>query len=355
MKKALITGVTGQDGSYLTELLLAKGYEVFGIVRRASTFNRWRIDHLHKHLFDRHKNFHLEYGDLTDPSSLLRIVKKVLPDEIYNLGAQSHVQVSFETPEYSADVDGLGVLRLIEAIRILDLDKKTRFFQASTSELYGQTAVSPQNEVTPFHPRSPYGVAKLYGYWIVKNYREAYNFFGVNGILFNHESPRRGENFVSKKITQNLVRIKLGQGSTLKLGNLEAKRDWGYAREYMEAVWLMLQQDQPDDFVIATGESHTVREFVEETCRNLEIALVWQGRGRQEKGIDAASNKVIVELDDHYLRPAEVDSLRGDASKAARILHWQPQVTFKQLVKIMVNYDLENIKRQNGQGFYIDK
>lgn len=353
MKKALITGVNGQDGSYLSEFLLNKGYEVYGIVRRASTFNRWRIDHLHKHLFQRNENFHLEYGDLTDSSSLLRIIKKVMPDEIYNLGAQSHVQVSFETPEYSADVDGLGVLRLIEAVRILDLNDKVKFFQASTSELYGKVAEEPQNENTPFHPRSPYGVAKLYAHWIVKNYREAYGFFGTNGIIFNHESPRRGENFVTKKITQNLARIKLGQQDILRLGNLEAKRDWGYAREYMEAVWLMLQQNKPDDFVIATGESHSVREFVEETCRNLDIDLVWQGSGREEKGIDKKTGKVIIELDDRYLRPAEVDNLRGDASKAKRILNWEPKVTFKELVKIMVDYDLKSIQQKRGD-FLID-
>jgi len=349
MKKALITGVNGQDGSYLSELLLEKGYEVHGIVRRASTFNRWRIDHLHKHLFERNMNFNLEYGDLADSSSLMRIIKKVMPDEIYNLGAQSHVQVSFETPEYSADVDGLGALRLIEAVRILDLTGKVKFFQASTSEMYGQVESEPQNEETPFHPRSPYGVAKLYAHWIVKNYREAYDFFGTNGIIFNHESPRRGENFVTKKITQNLARIKLGLQDSLRLGNLEARRDWGYAKEYMEAVWLMLQQDKPDDFVIATGQSHSVREFVEEACKNLEIGLEWQGSGREEKGIDQATGKVIIELDDRYLRPAEVDRLRGDASKAKKVLNWQPKVSFNELVKIMVEYDLKNIQEKRHE------
>ncbi|MBU1131190.1 GDP-mannose 4,6-dehydratase [Patescibacteria group bacterium] len=354
MKKTLITGVNGQDGSYLSEFLLAKGYEVYGIVRRSSTFNRWRIDHLHRHLFDRHKNFHLEYGDLTDSSSLMRIMKKVMPDEIYNLGAQSHVQVSFETPEYSADVDGLGALRLIEAMRILGLDKTAKFFQASTSEMFGKVVETPQNEDTPFYPRSPYGVAKLYAHWIVKNYREAYGLFGVNGILFNHESPRRGENFVTKKISQGLVRVKLGLQNTVKLGNLEAKRDWGYAKEYMEAVWLMMQQEQPDDYIIATGENHSVREFIEEVCRNLDISLIWQGSGREEKGIDAKTKKVIIELDDHYLRPAEVDTLKGDSSKAKKILNWQPKVTFKELVRIMVGYDLKSIQHSGDKEFLID-
>ena len=346
MKKALITGVNGQDGSYLAEILLAKGYEVHGIVRRSSTFNRWRIHHLHKHLFDRNQNFHLEYGDLSDSSSLMRILKQVMPDEIYNLGAQSHVQVSFETPEYSADIDGIGVLRLIEAMRILGLDKTARFYQASTSELYGKAQTIPQNEETPFYPRSPYGVAKLYAYWIVKNYREAYNLFAVNGILFNHESPRRGENFVSKKITQTLARIKLGHPDPLTLGNLDAKRDWGYAKEYVEAMWLMLQIDTPDDFVIATGETHSVREFVEEACRALDIPLSWQGQGRNERGLNAKTNAVIVRLDERYIRPAEVDILQGDADKARRLLPWQPKVIFKELVKIMAAYDLEHVRTQ---------
>lgn len=354
MKKALITGINGQDGSYLAELLLDKGYEVYGIVRRASTFNRWRIDHLHSHYFRRHANFYLEYGDLSDSSSLIRIMKHVMPDEIYNLAAQSHVQVSFETPEYTANVDGLGVLRLIEAMRILGLDKTARFYQASTSELYGQVTESPQNENTPFHPRSPYGVAKLYAYWIVKNYREAYGLYGVNGILFNHESPRRGENFVTKKITESLCRVKLGLQDKLFLGNLEAQRDWGYAKEYMLAAWLMLQKDKPDDYVIATGETHTVREFVEETCKNLDIDLLWQGSGREEKGIDRRSNKVIIELDSHYLRPAEVANLCGDASKAKRLLGWQPQVHFQELVKLMVAFDLKRINYEKGHEIIID-
>lgn len=354
MKKALITGVNGQDGSYLAELLLEKGYEVHGVIRRASTFNRWRIHHLHKHLFDRNPRFNLEYGDLNDSSSIIRIMQKIRPDEIYNLGAQSHVQVSFETPEYTANIDGVGVLRMLEAIRILGLEKTSRFYQASTSELYGNIKEIPQNEETPFHPRSPYGVAKLYAYWIVKNYREAYSLFAVNGILFNHESPRRGENFVSKKIITGLVRIKHGIQDTLKLGNLEARRDWGYAKEYAEAMWLMLQQDKAEDFVIATGETHSVREFVEETAKVLDLPLVWKGSGRQEKGIDSSSGRVIVELDDHYLRPTEVDLLQGNPAKAKKILGWEPKITFKGLVKLMVEFEQESIKR-NQHEVFVDK
>lgn len=351
MKKTLITGINGQDGSYLAELLLSKRYEVHGIVRRASTFNRWRIDHLHRHLFQRHPNFHLEYGDLTDSSNLVRIIQKVQPDEIYNLGAQSHVQVSFETPEYTANVDGMGVLRMIEAMRILGLEQKTKFYQASTSELYGNTPSVPQNEDTPFLPRNPYGVAKLYAYWIIRTYREAYDMFLVNGILFNHESARRGENFVSKKITQSLARVKLGMQDKLVLGNLDAKRDWGYAKEYVEAMWLMLQHDKPEDFVIATGEAHTVREFVEETCRVLEIDLKWQGAGRDEKGVDAKTGKIIVELSPHFLRPTEINILQGDASRAKKMLGWEPKVKFKELVRLMTNYDLERYKRGDDKIF----
>ncbi|MDP6756291.1 MAG: GDP-mannose 4,6-dehydratase [Patescibacteria group bacterium] len=353
MKKALITGVNGQDGSYLSELLLAKGYEVYGVVRRASTFNRWRLSKLYEHLFRRNKRFFLEYGDLSDSSSIIRIMKEIQPDEIYNLGAQSHVQVSFETPEYTANIDGVGVLRMIEAIRILGLEKKTKFYQASTSELYGKVVETPQSENTPFHPRSPYGVAKLYAYWIIKNYREAYNIFASNGILFNHESPRRGENFVSKKITQSLARIKLGLQESLVLGNLEAKRDWGYAKEYVEAMWLMLQQDKPGDFVIATGEMHTVREFVEEACKVLQIPLEWKGEGREEHGINTNTRKVIVRLDERYLRTTEVDILQGDATRANRILNWRPKVGFYELVEIMAKYDLE-YNRAHPQGIFID-
>lgn len=346
MKNALITGANGQDGSYLAEFLIEKGYNVIGLVRRASTFNRWRLNTIHHDFEDRHERFRLEYGDLNDSSSILRILGKYRPDEIYNLGAMSHVQISFETPEYTADVDGVGVLRLIESMRILGMDQTSKLYQASTSELFGSTPIIPQNEETPFHPRSPYGVAKLYAYWIIKNYREAYNLFGVNGILFNHESPRRGENFVSKKITQGLIRTKLGKQAVLQLGNLEARRDWGYAKEYVESMWLMLQQPKPDDYVIATGESHTVREFVEEACRNLGIDLVWSGTGVDEKGVDRITGKCYVEIDPRYFRPSEVDHLKGDAAKAQAILGWKPKTTFKELVKIMVEHDLEELSKE---------
>jgi GDPmannose 4,6-dehydratase len=353
MKTALVTGVNGQDGSYLAELLLEKGYNVVGTVRRASTFNRWRLQKIYRHLNDRHERFRLEYADLSDASSLLRVMKQAMPNEIYNIGAQSHVQISFETPEYTADIDGLGVLRMIESMRILGLDKTTKFYQASTSELYGKAAEVPQNEQTPFHPRSPYGVAKLYAYWIVKNYREAYGLYGVNGILFNHESPRRGENFVSKKITRSLVKVKLGKQNMLKLGNLDAKRDWGYAKEYVESIWTMLQQNEPEDYVIATGETHTVRELVEETCANLDINLAWDGTGRDEKGIDRSTGKTIVMLDERYLRPAEVDILQGDITKARAKLGWEPKTAFKELIRIMVEYDLKDIT-QGGDTILID-
>lgn len=347
MKKALITGVNGQDGSYLAEFLLEKGYHVVGTVRRASTFNRWRLEKIYRHLGDHHNNFTLEYADLNDASSIMRVMKETMPDEIYNIGAQSHVQISFETPEYTANVDAIGTLRMIESMKILGLDKTARFYQASTSELYGKVAETPQTENTPFHPRSPYGVAKLYAFWIVKNYREAYGLYGSNGILFNHESPRRGENFVSKKITRGLVKVKLGHQEILKLGNLDAKRDWGYAKEYVEAMWLMLQQEQPDDFVIATGETHTVREFAEATCQHLDIDLVWDGEGRDEKGRDRKTGKTIIELDDRYLRPAEVDLLLGDATKAKEKLGWVPKTTFHDLVRMMADYDLKDVQ-QNG-------
>ncbi len=341
MKIALITGVNGQDGSYLAEFLLEKGYQVIGMVRRASTFNRWRLEGIHRDFNDRNERFHLEYGDLNDSSSILRILNKYKPDEVYNLGAQSHVQVSFETPEYTADVDGLGTLRVIEAMHILGLDKTSKLYQASTSELYGSSPIVPQNEDTPFHPRSPYGVAKLYAYWIIKNYREAYGLYGANGILFNHESPRRGENFVTKKITMGLVRTKLDQQPHLVLGNLEARRDWGYAQEYVEAMWLMLQQPTPDDYVIATGESHTVREFVDETCRCLDIDLAWVGEGANERGIDKKTGKTYVAIDPHYLRPTEVDHLKGDPTKAERVLGWKSRTSFQELVKLMVEYDVQ--------------
>lgn len=352
MKKALITGVNGQDGSYLAEILLDKGYQVFGIVRRNSTFNRWRIEHLHSYLKNSQNSFNLIYGDMTDSSSLIHIMQQIMPDEIYNLAAQSHVAISFEAPEYTANADALGVLRMVEGMRILGLDKTAKFYQASTSELYGKVEDEIQSEKTPFYPRSPYGVAKLYAYWIVKNYREAYGLYGVNGILFNHESPRRGENFVTKKITQSLANIKLGMQDKLKVGNLEAKRDWGYAREYMHAAWLMMQQDKAEDFVIATGETHSVREFIEEACKNLDIQLDWQGTGEDEKGVDSKTGKVIVEVDKKYLRPSEVYHLCGDATKAQQALGWQPKVKFKELVKLMIDYDFK--KAQHQKEFQVD-
>ena len=328
MKKALITGVTGQDGAYLAELLLSKGYEVHGIKRRASLFNTNRIDHIYEdpHAIGRH--FMLHYGDLTDASSLIRIVQEVKPDEIYNLAAQSHVKVSFEQPEYTADADALGTLRLLEAIRIAGLEKLTRFYQASTSELYGLVRETPQKETTPFYPRSPYAVAKLYAYWITVNYREAYGLFACNGILFNHESPKRGETFVTRKITRALSRIKVGLQDTLYLGYLDAKRDWGHARDYVEMQWLMLQQEEPKDYVIATGEQHSVRDFVDLTASFLDIKINWEGEGAEEKGLDSSGN-VIVAIDPRYYRPTEVNSLLGDASKAGRELGWQPRVTFQ--------------------------
>lgn len=345
MKIALITGITGQDGSYLAEFLLSKGYRVFGMVRRSSTFNRWRIDHLRKHFVNLDQNLYLEYGELSDSSSIARIIQKAQPDEIYNLAAQSHVKISFEKPEYTANSDAIGTLRILEMLRILGLDKKTKFYQASTSEMFGNTPHAPQNENTPFMPVSPYGTAKLYAHWITKNYREAYNMFAVSGILFNHESPRRGANFVTKKIIKSLAHIKYGLADKLVLGNLEAKRDWGYAKEYIEVMWLMLQQDKPEDFVIATGEAHTVREFVEEVCRNLQIDLRWQGEGRDEKGMDANTGKVIIELNDIYLRPNEVNHLLGDASRAKHVLGWEPKVKFKELVGLMVKFEEERVKK----------
>jgi GDPmannose 4,6-dehydratase len=341
MKRALITGITGQDGVYLAELLLNKGYAVHGLRRRTSQFNTGRIDHL---VHDPHKSgadLTLHYGDMSDASSLLRTIEKTQPDEVYNLAAQSHVAVSFEKPEYTANSDGLGVLRLLEAIRLLKLDKKTRFYQASTSELYGKVAETPQRETTPFHPRSPYGVAKMYGFWIVVNYREAYNMFACNGILFNHESPHRGETFVTRKITRALARIKLGLQECLFLGNMDAKRDWGHARDFVEAMWLMLQQEKPEDFVIATGEQHTVREFATLAAAEIGIKLRWEGSGVDEKGIDAASGRTIIAVDPAYYRPAEVETLLGDASKARRLLGWKPKISFAELVAEMAARDLE--------------
>lgn len=334
---ALITGITGQDGSYLAELLLEKGYEVHGIIRRASTFNTSRIDHLYQ---DPHINgvrLHLHYGDLADSSNLNRLLEKIKPDEIYHLGSQSHVRVSFDLPEYTGDVTGLGTLRLLDAIRETGI--KTKFYQASSSEMYGKAAEIPLKETSPFYPRSPYGVAKVYGYWITKNYRESYKMFAANGILFNHESPRRGENFVTRKITRGLARIKLGKDKKLFLGNLDAKRDWGYAKDYVYGMWLMLQQGEPDDYVLATNETHTVREFVEEAAKYFGFDLVWRGKGVREKGVDANTGKIIIEIDQRYFRPAEVDILQGDYRKAKKKLGWEPAVTFKELVKIMCAAD----------------
>ena len=341
MKKALITGITGQDGSYLAEILLGKGYEVHGIVRRSSSVNRARIDHLREDPAIHGKRFFLHYGDVTDTSNLNRILEKTEPDEIYNLAAQSHVKISFEVPEYTAEVDAIGTLRFLDAIR--ETGVKTKFYQASTSELFGKAQAIPQNEKTPFYPRSPYGVAKLYGYWIVVNYREAYGLFASNGILFNHESPRRGENFVTRKISVGAARIKLGLQKTLTVGNLDARRDWGYAPEYCEGMWLMLQQNAPGDFVLATGESHSVREFVDLAFRELGMELEWKGEGIGEKGVSATDGKVIVEIDPEYYRPTEVEHLIGDPTKAFEVLGWRPKIKFAELVKLMVEADLKNL------------
>ena len=352
-KKALITGVTGQDGAYLAEFLLNKGYEVHGIKRRTSLFNTDRIDHLYQDPHEKDRRFILHYGDMTDSSSLIRIVQQVQPDEIYNLAAQSHVAVSFEEPEYTADSDALGTLRLLEAIRILGLEKKTRFYQASTSELYGKVQEVPQRETTPFYPRSPYAVAKLYSYWITVNYREAYGLFACNGILFNHESPLRGETFVTRKITRALSRIKLGLQDCLYLGNLDAKRDWGHARDYIEAQWLVLQQSAPDDYVIASGEQHSVRDFVNAAAKELGVTLRWEGKGAKEVGIvnrvngksGPTSGRVIVRVDPRYFRPAEVESLLGDPTKAKQKLGWSPKTGFRELVAEMVREDLKSAER----------
>ena len=343
MKKAFITGITGQDGSYLAELLLEKGYEVHGMIRRSSSFNTGRIDHLYNDPEILDKRMFLCYGDLTDSSNLNRLLEKIEPDEIYNLGAQSHVQVSFEVPEYTAEVDAIGTLRFLDAIK--DMGVKTKFYQASTSELYGKAQEVPQNEHTPFYPRSPYGVAKIYGYWIIVNYREAYDLFACNGILFNHESPRRGPTFVTRKITRAAARIKYGIQGKLVLGNLDAKRDWGYAPEYAEGMWLMLQQEKPDDFVMATGESHSVREFVDFAFRELDMELEWEGEGVDEKGIDKNGN-FRVEVDKRYFRPTEVDYLIGDASKAEKELGWKAKTKFKDLVAIMAKADWEKVQKR---------
>jgi len=345
MKRALIVGVTGQDGSYLAELLLSKGYEVHGLKRSSSSFNTERIDHLYQDPHERRRRFILHYGDLTDATNLLRLVKEIEPDELYNLGAQSHVKVSFETPEYTANADALGTLRLLEAIRILGLEKKTKFYQASSSEMFGASP-PPQNENTAFAPRSPYGVAKLYAYWITVNYREAYGIFAVNGILFNHESGRRGETFVTRKITRAAARISLGLQEKLYLGNLNAKRDWGHAKDFVEAMWLMLQQKEPEDFVIATGKQYSVREFCERAFRELGIELIWRGQGLAEKGVDQKTGRILVEVDPRYFRPTEVESLLGDATKAREKLGWRPKISLEELIKEMVQTDLEEAKKE---------
>lgn len=344
-KVALITGVTGQDGAYLAEFLLSKGYEVHGIKRRSSLFNTDRIDHLYQDPHEKNVKFKLHYGDMTDSPNLIRIVQEVQPDEIYNLAAQSHVKVSFETPEYTANSDAVGALRLLEAIRILGLEKKTKFYQASTSELYGKVQEIPQTEKTPFYPRSPYGVAKLYAFWIVKNYREAYDMYACNGILFNHESPLRGETFVTRKITRDAARIKLGLQDTLFLGNLDAKRDWGHAKDYIQGMWLMLQQEKAEDYVLATGKTIEVREFVKMAFKELDIEVEFKGKGVDEIGVNKANGKTIVKVDPKYFRPTEVDLLVGDASKAKKDLGWEPKYTVEELVKDMVKADLALFKR----------
>jgi len=350
MKKALITGVTGQDGSYLAELLLGKGYEVHGVKRRSSSFNTGRVDHLYVDPHERETNFILHYGDLADATNLMRLIQEVRPHEIYNLAAQSHVHVSFETPEYTANTDGLGPLRILEAIRLLGLERETRFYQASTSELYGQAQETPQSETTPFYPRSPYGIAKLYGYWITVNYREAYGIHASNGILFNHESPRRGETFVTRKITRAVAAIELGHQHTLFLGNLDAKRDWGHARDYVEGMWRILQQDTPDDYVLATGETHSVREFVELAFAEVGRPIRWEGEGTDEKGVDAKTGDVLVAIDPIYYRPAEVDVLLGDPAKAKRVLGWEHRTSFTDLVKEMIAADLKTVAAEHSNG-----
>tara|TARA_Y100001949_G_scaffold97912_1_gene82511 strand:- start:457 stop:1542 length:1086 start_codon:yes stop_codon:yes gene_type:complete len=352
MKKALITGITGQDGAYLAELLLDKGYEVHGIKRRSSSFNTGRIDHLYQDPHENNVNLLLHHGDLTDSSSLIRVIQQVQPDEIYNLAAQSHVAVSFEEPEYTANSDALGALRILEAIRILGLEEKTRFYQASTSELFGKAKEMPQKETTQFYPRSPYAVAKLYAYWITINYREAYGIYACNGILFNHESPIRGETFVTRKITRALARIKLGLQKRLYLGNLEAKRDWGHARDYVEMQWLMLQQNEPEDFCIATGVHYSVRDFVNIVAQELEINIQWKGGGIDEIGIDASTGNTIVSVDARYFRPTEVETLLGDATKAKEKLGWEPKISFDEMVKEMTAADLKEAEKEK---LYQDK
>jgi len=358
MKTALITGVTGQDGAYLADFLLKKGYLVHGIKRRSSSFNTSRVDHLYKDIHEEDVRFLMHYGDLTDATNLIRIIQEIQPDEIYNLAAQSHVQVSFETPEYTANSDALGTLRLLEAIRILKLEDEVRFYQASTSELYGKVQEIPQNETTPFYPRSPYAAAKLYGYWITVNYREAYNMFACNGTLFNHESPMRGETFVTRKITRAIARIKLGLKSNLYLGNLDAKRDWGYAGDFVRAMWMMLQQDKPEDYVIATGESHSVREFVEKAFHEIGMEIMWEGKGIKEVGRDRETGEILVHVDPRYFRPTEVDFLLGDPTKARKKLGWEASISFDELVKLMVREDLKDAEKDQlcgNAGFRVYK
>jgi GDPmannose 4,6-dehydratase len=358
MKRALITGITGQDGAYLAEFLLEKGYEVHGVKRRASSFNTDRIDHLYQDPHDRGVRLHLHYGDLTDATNLIRIVQQTQPDEVYNLAAQSHVGVSFETPEYTANSDALGTLRVLEAIRILGLGSKTRFYQASTSEMFGKVQEVPQRETTPFYPRSPYGAAKVYAYWITVNYREAYGMFACNGILFNHESPNRGETFVTRKITRGLARIHAGLDQSMFLGNLDSLRDWGHARDYVRAQWLMLQQAEAEDFVIATGEQHSVREFAERAAAALGMHLEWQGKGVEERGVDTKSGRVVIRIDPRYFRPTEVESLLGDPTKAREKLGWVPEIDFQSLINEMVAEDLELARRDAlmaRQGFKVNQ
>ena len=345
MKKALITGITGQDGSYLAEFLLGKGYEVHGIKRRASSFNTARVDHLYRDPHEQDVRFFMHYGDLTDSANLIRIIQETQPDEIYNLAAQSHVKVSFETPEYTANTDGLGTLRILEAIRILHLEEKTRFYQASTSELFGKVQEIPQKETTPFYPRSPYGVAKLYAYWITVNYREAYGIYACNGILFNHESPVRGETFVTRKVTRALARIKIGLQDTLYVGNLNARRDWGHARDFVKMQWLMLQQDVPEDYVIATGIQYSIKELIEIAARQLNISVRWEGEGADQKGIEEKTGQVVVAVDPEYYRPTEVNELLGDASKARDKLGWEPEITFEEMIAEMIEADMDEAQK----------
>ena len=354
-KVALITGITGQDGAYLAEFLLSKGYEVHGIKRRSSSFNTSRLDNLYQDPHSNDVKFHLHYGDMTDATNLIGLMQKINPDEVYNLAAQSHVQVSFETPEYTANADGIGALRLLEAIRLLNMTKTVKFYQASTSELYGNSDIIPQDENTPFSPRSPYAAAKLYAYWITVNYRLAYNIFACNGILFNHESPIRGETFVTRKITRGVAAIKLGLQEKLYMGNLDAKRDWGHAKDYVEGMWLMLQQNQPDDYVLATGEAHTVRDFIENAFLEIGETIIWKGKGEEEIGLSKNTNKILIEVDKRYFRPTEVNYLLGDATKAKSILGWEASVKFSELVKEMVKEDLKLVDlEQKTRRFGID-